>query len=89
MKIQHRIWALLPENLILLHVNNNVADQPVLSVFVPGYLECIVSKLSTCITLVFMLVPVAGLQVALSLTLWQAPKTGFLATRTYHASRNE
>ena len=72
--------GLVAKNLILLHGNSKGADQPVhnpsqLSAFVTGYLENTVSKHSTCKTVVFQLVSVAG-QVALSLTLWQALKTG-------------
>ena len=47
------IWSLLPENLILLHVNNKGTDQPahsrsLISAFVIHFLKSIIAKHETC-----------------------------------------
>ena len=65
--------------------NNKGADQPVLpssliSTFVICVLESSIPRLATNKISFFYLVSVAE-QAGLSLTLWETPKTGFLATR--------
>ena len=76
------IWVLMPENLILLHVNNNGTDQPVhphslISAIAICSLENAISKLATCKISRFYLVSLAE-QAGLSMILLDISKTRFL-----------
>ena len=72
------VWALLQENLIVLHANKKGADQTLylhslICDFVILFLEQMIDKHATCKILILELVSVAE-QDCLNLTLWLAQK---------------